>query len=758
MDLLNKPSDFRTMLTNRLYYLVKPWIPRSVRMSIRRIPAKRKRKDCAAIWPINERASQQPNNWKGWPERKEFAIVLTHDVEGPGGLEKCRDLAELEMKLGFRSSFNFIPEGNYEVPQELIHWLIENGFEVGVHDLKHDGKLFHSRASFGRLAPRINGHLREWSASGFRSAFMLRNLEWVHDLDIDYDASTFDTDPFEPQPEGAGTIFPFWVSSSATVAGRIRNDRLEGVTARQRGGYVELPYTLPQDSTLFLVLGEKTPAIWLNKLDWIASRGGMALVNVHPDYITFGDRPGRHQYSSALYSDLLQHVVRNHPSRFWNPLAKDLAKWYKSTQRLFQSPVVPSKSPARFSGMRALVLLYSTYPADPRPRRAAEALVQNGMEVEVICLKKAESEPSEELVNGVRVKRLPFQHQRGGKLGYLKQYASFLAATFVLSTWRALRRRYALIHVHNMPDALVFSAAAPKLLGAKVLLDLHDPMPELMRTIFGMDELSLPVRLLKRVEKWSLRFADSVVTVNRACKTIFSKRSCPSEKITVIMNSPDESIFCAKRPVVEDPAPQLPTKPFVIMYHGSIVERHGLDLAVKALSQLRKFIPEAELRIYGTPTVFLHRILDTIRRSDLEQAVRYFGPKNLNEIVAAIGECDVGIVPNRKSIFTELNTPTRIFEYLSQAKPVIAPRAQGILDYFAPDELFYFTLGDADDLAAQLLKVASDKALTTATIAKGQSVYWDHMWSNERNRFIDLVGNALGEERIPQLQSIPEPV
>ena len=138
------------------------------------------------------------------------------------------------------------------------------------------------------------------------------------------------------------------------------------------------------------------------------------------------------------------------------------------------------------------------------------------------------------------------------------------------------------------------------------------------------------------------------------------------------------------------------------MYHGSLVERHGLDLAVMALRKIRESFPSVELRIYGRSTPFLERVMDSVRKSELREVVRYLGPKKLEQIVEAICECDVGIIPNRRSIFTELNTPTRIFEYLSQGKPVIAPRAPGILDYFGPQELVFFELGDADDLAAKI--------------------------------------------------------
>ena len=340
------------MLKRRLYYLLKPYLPWGLRMRVRRFFARRKLAACAALWPINEALAVVPSGWPGWPGGKKFAFVLTHDVEGPEGVAKCRQLAELEMRCGFRSSFNFIPEGTYTVPAELRAWLSANGFEVGVHDLNHDGKLYDSRESFRRKAGRINHYLHEWGATGFRSGFMLHELDWIHDLDIRYDASTFDVDPFEPQPDGAGTIFPFWIEASAKeqvardkgqtdpsspIAQQSDEPRRSasegGPPSSLRSGYVELPYTLPQDSTLFFVLGETSPDIWLRKLDWLAERGGMALMNVHPDYVSFGPKPpANSEFPSGYYEQLLRHVASRHAGRYWQPLATELAEWYKKTR------------------------------------------------------------------------------------------------------------------------------------------------------------------------------------------------------------------------------------------------------------------------------------------------------------------------------------------------------------------------------------------------------------------------------------------
>lgn len=412
-------------------------------------------------------------------------------------------------------------------------------------------------------------------------------------------------------------------------------------------------------------------------------------------------------------------------------------------------PSSSSVTSTDLAGKRAVAVVFAHYPADPRPRRAAEALAREGMDVEMICLKETAQEAAHQVFNGVDITRIPLKHRRSGKLSYLWEYGSFLLIAGGILGTRALRRRYDIVHIHNMPDFLVFSALLPKMLGARVILDLHDPMPELMMTIYGLRRDSITVRLLKMLEKASIRFADYVLTVNKSFREIFSTRSCPPEKISVIMNAPDEGIFQYRAAVRGRLTHRDAAQPFVIMYHGSLVERHGLDLAITALAKVRQTIPHAELRIYGRSTAFLEKMMEEVQRSELAPAVRYLGSKKLEEIADAIAECHVGIVPNRKSIFTELNTPTRIFEYLSQGKPVIAPRAPGVLDYFNETGLCFFNLGDAEDLAEKILYVFSHPEEIADMVERGQAVYRAHMWEQERARLIDVVANLL-EPRITE--------
>jgi len=352
------------MFRNRLYYHVKPVLPSRIRLQIRRWFASRKRRQVSSVWPILPGSEQPPPGWPGWPEGRQFALVLTHDVESQAGMDRVRELAEVEMKLGVRSAFNFIPEGDYRVPLELREWLLSNGFEVGIHDLQHDGKLYSSRADFAAKARRINQHLKNWDAVGFRSGFMLHNLEWLRDLDVLYDSSTFDTDPFEPQPDGAQTIFPYWIPSPRPnpflngVARKLeaRNPEPSNAEPGTRNGnhpyrgYVELPYTLPQDFTLFLLFQERDNGIWKRKLDWIAQHGGMAMLDVHPDYIDLNGtgQPGA-SYPVKLYTEFLTYVKQQYAGRYWQALPRDVAQFAgaqlapKSTGAIS----VPAQPPAR---------------------------------------------------------------------------------------------------------------------------------------------------------------------------------------------------------------------------------------------------------------------------------------------------------------------------------------------------------------------------------------------------------------------------
>ena len=203
-----------------------------------------------------------------WPDGTDFAFVLTHDVETADGMRNVLRIADLEQQLGFRSSWNIVPH-KYSIDRGLLRELTSRGFEIGVHGYNHDGKLFTSRRVFDARVPAINAALKSFGAVGFRAPMVHRNLEWLQSLDIEYDASCFDIDPFQAMPGGVGSVWPL-------IAGR----------------FVELPYTLPQDHTIFIALNERDGQIWQRKLDFLAAMRGMALIVTHPDYLDSEHRIG----------------------------------------------------------------------------------------------------------------------------------------------------------------------------------------------------------------------------------------------------------------------------------------------------------------------------------------------------------------------------------------------------------------------------------------------------------------------------------
>ena len=295
----------------RLYYRLKPVVPRRVQIGIRRLFVLFTRGRHGDVWPISTEASKRPLWFRGWPDGKRFALVLRHDVETIEGTRKCPALIEVDKSYGLKAGYFLVPEGYY-VSEELRTRIVSSGCEVGVHGLEHDGRLYESRALFLKKARRINQYLETWGAVGFASPSAHHQLDWLHDLNILYDASTFDTDPFEPQPDNLNTVFPVVVSKDGH-------------------SFVELPYTMPQDFLLYIIMRECTIQTWKDKLDWLVSHNGMVMFATHPDYMSWSG--GRHkvdEYPVELYCEFLDHVRTKYHGQYWNALPRDVARYWNA--------------------------------------------------------------------------------------------------------------------------------------------------------------------------------------------------------------------------------------------------------------------------------------------------------------------------------------------------------------------------------------------------------------------------------------------
>lgn len=316
------PNHWRLSLPKRMYYILKPLLPRVLTRFLRQHYQNPKQVAKQISWPIEDHyvkflwnvlaevLKSVPNVKPAplWPDGHRFAFILTHDVEDADGQKFIPAVADLEEEFGFRSSFNFVPE-RYSIDLGLVDELRQRGFEIGIHGLKHDGKLFSSRKEFERRAERINKYLREFDAVGFRSPLTHRNPEWMQALNIEYDLSFFDADPFEPIPGGTMNVYPFFI-----------------------GHFVELPYTLVQDYTLTAVLNQHTPNLWLDKVEFLREVHGMVLLNSHPDYLK---SPENFRIYSAFLSAM--HIQND----AWHALPRDAACWWRVRTEVPVQEMIP---------------------------------------------------------------------------------------------------------------------------------------------------------------------------------------------------------------------------------------------------------------------------------------------------------------------------------------------------------------------------------------------------------------------------------
>lgn len=700
-------------MRNRIYYLVKPVVPLRVRRSIRRWFALRKLSRVQDCWPILPGSEKPPAGWAGWPEGKQFAFVLTHDVENRVGYGQVRQLMALEQKYGFRSSFNFIPEGDYRVAGGLVSDLQQAGFEVGVHDLHHDGKLYSSRRDFAEKARRINHYLKEWGAVGFRSGFMLRRLSWLHDLEVQYDASTFDTDPFEPMPDGTGTIFPFWVPRPVYAEPR-----------PEAPGYVELPYTLAQDSTLFLLMREKTIEIWKRKLDWIAEKGGMALLNLHPDYVQFdgvsNDTPS---YPAALYEEFLDYVRTKYGDRCWHALPREVAALVRDRQLAHPAP----------APRRICMLAYTYYEADGRVIRYSEALAGRGDSVEAICLKSSRQHPNVETVGRVCVTRVGCREQKNQrrKVEFLLPILWF----WIKASWRLTldhwRQPFDVVHVHNVPDFLVFTAWFPKLTGARIVLDIHDIVPEFYASKFKLPPSSIGVRMLLWMEKLSAAFADQIIISNHLWKEKYADRTGSGDKCSVFINNVDTQHF-RRRPRTRDDGV------LRVIFPGGLQWHQGLDIAIRAFKKLLSKLPSADFHIYGDGNMKSRLVAETAELG-LQDKVQFFDPIPSSEIPEVMAQADLGVVPKRADSFGNEAYSTKIMEFMSLGVPVVASATKIDRYYFDDSIVRFFESGNEDALAEAMYEVLKNEPLRREMVVRAEEYAARHSWDNYKREYLNLV-------------------
>jgi glycosyltransferase involved in cell wall biosynthesis/peptidoglycan/xylan/chitin deacetylase (PgdA/CDA1 family) len=731
------------MPRHSLYFTLKPLLPDRLRTRLRTWFARRSLQRCPATWPIDESAGRTPVGWQGWPGGKQFAIILTHDVESIHGARNCMGLADVEEKHGFRSSFNLVPEGSYVTPPELRANLTGRGFEIGVHDLHHDGKLLRSRDHFRRNAARINLHLREWGAKGFRAAYMLHQLDWFHDLNVEYDASTFDTDPIEPQSDAASTIFPFWVPApvSRTPVNRTEPaDRRGSVPPSDPTpkGFLELPYTLPQDSTLFLFLGHSDINLWKRKVEWIANRGGMVLLNLHPDYLAFGKSRGvRKDYPAQLYESFLQHLREKYAGAYWHALPRELTQHVRK--------MYPEGGPRR--PRHACMLSYSFFEQDNRVQRYARALASRGDSVDILTLRaKSDTVPDRprtasldgvEFEPGIRVHHLQDRARDEKRIvDYIRRMLAFLLRASQLLARLDRLRNFDVIHVHNIPDFLVFAAWQTKRRGSRVILDLHDLLPEFYASKFLKAGKQSPVsKALLLCERWSCTFADHVIISNHLWRDKVAQRTGLQNRCTAIVNHVDVEPY--RKWTRQHHADGNPDRAYIAAFPGGFYHHQGLHIAIEALPKVRVRFPNAKIHLVGDGPEREH-LQSMVKELNLGEAVTISPPIPISKVPEFLAKADIGIVPKLAVGFGNEAYSTKIMEFMAAGIPVLASRTRIDEYYFGQGEVHFFKSGNADDMALRWVELLEDQDLRKSLVEKGLAYADAHGWEKHAADYLQL--------------------
>ncbi len=390
--------------------------------------------------------------------------------------------------------------------------------------------------------------------------------------------------------------------------------------------------------------------------------------------------------------------------------------------------------------MRACIVAHRVYDSNAHLRQFAQALAGRGDQVDAICL-RAWDLPSREVVEGVNVRRVLHRSvKEKGRISYLLSVAAFMLSTAFRLAWRHLRSPYHLIHVQAMPDCLVFAALIPKLLGAKVILDLRDVMPEFYASKYGVGSDSVLCRMLAAVERRSARAADHVIVANPIWVERVAARSAPRAKCTMIWYSPDPKVWHPRRNRRDDGR-------FIIVYPGTLNWHQGVDIAVRALPSVLQEVPEAEFHIYGNGAD-QPRLAEMAKHLGIEHKVRFFDPRPLVEIAAIMADADLAVVPKRVSSgFGDEAASTKIWEFMALGVPVVATRTR-VESIFLDDSLVrFFESENVEELAEAILSIRKDAGLRERLSQNGLDYIRRHGWTSTVAAYRDLVDGLVSGSR-----------
>lgn len=386
--------------------------------------------------------------------------------------------------------------------------------------------------------------------------------------------------------------------------------------------------------------------------------------------------------------------------------------------------------------MKACMVAYAFYETDNRVRRYAESLVRRGDEVEAIVLGK-QGQAAEEVIKGVRVRRIQRRvRDERRPISYLMKMLMFFLRSAWALTAGHMAKRYDVIHVHSVPDFEVFAALIPQLMGARVILDIHDIVPEFYASKFKVSEGSAAFQLLLLVERLSCACASHVIISNHLWHKKLTARSVRAEKCTAIINYPDPEIFS---PLF--PQPDSRTE-FVMCYPGTLNWHQGVDLAVAAMALLRERAPNLRLLIMGDGPD-REKLAAMIEQQGLCDRVRMAGMIPLEQVAEMMASVDLGVVPKRRDSFGNEAFSTKIMEFMAMGVPVLASNTRIDQWYFDEGQVQFFESENVEDMAKKIMHLMRDSPNRSSLRARGMQFIEKNNWGIKKYEYFELVDRLL---------------
>ena len=399
--------------------------------------------------------------------------------------------------------------------------------------------------------------------------------------------------------------------------------------------------------------------------------------------------------------------------------------------------------------MKVCMLVHRYYDHDPRVRRYVESAAGTDIEIDILCLRPSHHR-SEARDTDVRVTTIPVRHTAASLAGLAVEYVLAFVCFTVRLTLLHARQRFDVIHVHNMPDFYVFTATLPRLMGCKVVLDIHDPMPEFYTSKVGASPTSLLSRVMRFQERLSTSFSHAVVTANANFRDNLIRRGVPESKVTVVRNVPDARVFDRSAVQRTDSGDH-----FTLIYTGTIAPRYGLDVAIRALRHLVDPIPEIRLLILGKENEHADELAELAQRVGLNDYVSILPPVPIEEVPRQLAGADVGVYPARVDAHMNIATPTKVMEYAYMGLPVVASRVRILEQLFSDEAISFFEPENEAQFAENVLELYRDAKLRRQLVENADLIYVKRQrWSNEWDAYVDLLGRlGFGRQSSSELRS-----